>query len=401
MKLRTVVLMGLVWGVVVVGFQWLVQGRFAPQPPDEALNWTPGETSPGSQVNRPYLLEPVMNDSVAWDSEYYLSIAISGYDDDRVGKVFDGDREISKNYAFFPLYPVLVKIVALPFKLFAGPIAAASIAGVIVSVAGAIVAACALFLLVGGSGTAANGNRAWKTSFYLLVFPASFFMAQVYTEGLFLGLVFATFALIKSRKIGWASLLAVLAVWTKVVGVCLVVPLVWSWLEIEKKKLDTKTVLPFLYALAPVAAFLLWHFSPLGRNYDLVEALFFNRKPLNIQSAVDNWSAAFVLLFTGSPQTRAYYLVEFAAIVYGIAACVLAMKESAPTAVFGLLVILLSLSSGAAQGMHRYVLAAPPVFTVLGRWGARSELFDRWWTLVSALLFGLLLTCYTLNMWVG
>jgi hypothetical protein len=398
MKLRSVILLGMIWGVIVVGFQWIAGSRFLTQPPDQALSWTPSETSPESHINRPYVLEPVMNNSVAWDSEYYLSIAISGYDDERISTVNDGSREISKSYAFLPFYPVMIKITALPFNLFMSPIAAASLAGTIVSIVGAIGAACALFLLVREQG---EKGKAWKTAFYFLIFPASFFLAQVYTEGLFLGLVFGTFALIKYRKIGWASLLAVLAVWTKVVGVCLAIPLVWAWFSAREKKINFESVLNLLYALAPIAAFLLWYLSPLGQNFTTVETLFFNRKPLNMISALENWSNAFILLFTGTAQTRIYYLLEFGALVYGIAACILSMKKAAPLSVFGLLVIFLSLTSGASQGMHRYILAAPPVFTVLGRWGEKSELFDRVWTIASVLLFGLLATTFTLNMWAG
>lgn len=400
MKLRAVIMLGIIWALIVIGFQWVAGNRFAIQPPDYALEWTPSETSPESHVNRPYLNEPLMNNAVAWDSEFYLSIAIAGYDDPRISKVYDNDQAISKSYAFLPFYPALMKIVAFPFNLFLQPIAAASVAGVIVSVAGAIGAACALFLLVRDDADAAN-KKAWKTAFYFLVFPSSFFLAQVYTEGLFLGLVFGVFALIKYKKIGWAALLAVLAVWTKVVGVCLIVPLVWSWFTIKGKKLNWRTILPLLYALAPLAAFLLWYLSPLGQNFRAVEDLFFNRKLLNLASAFDGWTKALGLMFTGSPQTQVYYLIEFGAIIFGIAACIATVRKRPALSVFGLLVILISLSSGASQGMHRYILAAPSVFILLGQGGERSGMFDRGWTIASLLLFGLLATTYTLNMWAG
>src|SRR4030042_2828934 len=110
MKLRTVIMLGMIWGLIVVGFQWLAGSRFLPQPPDQALSWTPSETSPQSHVNRPYVLEPVMNNSVAWDSEFYLSIAVAGYDDPRISQVRDGDRTVSKSYAFLPFYPTMIKI---------------------------------------------------------------------------------------------------------------------------------------------------------------------------------------------------------------------------------------------------------------------------------------------------
>jgi len=398
MKLRAVIILGITWSLLVVGFQWMAGNRFTTQPPDNALSWTPGETTPASHRNRPYLLEPVMNNQVAWDSEYYLSIAIAGYDDTPTGSVNNQGQMISKNYAFFPFYPVLIKIVALPLRLFMKPIAAAALAGTIISLLGAIAAAAALFLLLKNNN---ESNHAWKTACYFLIFPGSFFLAQVYTEGLFLALAFGTLALLKYKKAGWAALLSVLAVWTKIVGICLVIPLLWSWFATCEKKLNRQTILNLLYALAPVAAFLLWYWSPLGRNFHIVEKLFFNRQPLNFTSAWQNWSHAFTLLFSGAPQTRVYYLIEFSAIVYGITACILTLKKMPALSLFGLVVILLSLTSGESQGMPRYILAAPSVFILPAQWGEKHAVFDRSWTTASMLLFGMLVTAYTLNMWVG
>ena len=342
-----------------------------------------------------------MNNSVAWDSEYYLSIAIRGYDDPRVGSVRDYNRVISKNYAFLPFYPLMIRIFALPFNLFTNPIAAASLAGVIISILGAITAAAALFFLINEKG---EDKKTWKTVFFFLIFPTSFFLAQVYTEGLFLGLAFSTLALTKFKKLGWASFLAVLAVWTKVVGICLIIPLAWSWFENfknNKKKINSMTILNMLYILAPIAAFLLWYWSPLGRNFNTVEKFFFNRRPLNLASSFKNWSLAFKLLFSKSPQTRIYYLIEFGAIAFGLTTCILTIKKMPALSIFGLLIILISLTSGESQGMSRYILAAPSIFILLGQWGEKSEIFDRSWTIASLLLFGMMTTAYTLNMWVG
>jgi hypothetical protein len=69
-------------------------------------------------------------------------------------------------------------------------------------------------------------------------------------------------------------------------------------------------------------------------------------------------------------------------------------------ALFGVAVIVLSLTSGVAQGMHRYVLAVPSIFLALGRLG-RSESFDRGWTLMSTLLMGMYATLYAFDLWAG
>ena len=50
--------------------------------------------------------------------------------------------------------------------------------------------------------------------------------------------------------------------------------------------------------------------------------------------------------------------------------------------------------------MHRYVLAAPPVFLYLSRLG-KNPAFDRAWTIASVLLMGVLAMLFTFDMWAG
>jgi len=65
-----------------------------------------------------------------------------------------------------------------------------------------------------------------------------------------------------------------------------------------------------------------------------------------------------------------------------------------------LAVIVVSLTSGSAPGMHRYVLAAPSVFLVLSRLG-KNEAFDKGWTLLSTLLMGVYAMLFAFDMWAG
>src|SRR5512138_2049571 len=79
---RTIVFMWLAWAIIVLGFQSLATARLVPQFPDRSQEWTTTETKTRDyQSGRPYLLEPFMNGQVAWDSEYYLAIAVGGYED--------------------------------------------------------------------------------------------------------------------------------------------------------------------------------------------------------------------------------------------------------------------------------------------------------------------------------
>ena len=87
-----------------------------------------------------------MNNQVAWDSEYYLAIAVGGYDDPATDLVGPPDNQITKSYSFLPFYPMLIRLFAIPLSLFGlNPIATATLAGVIVSALGALGAMFALY----------------------------------------------------------------------------------------------------------------------------------------------------------------------------------------------------------------------------------------------------------------
>jgi hypothetical protein len=399
MRPRHVVLMGLLWGLAMVGFQLLVSARYAPERPDRVLGWTASETGFHSHDQQPYLLEPFMSQFVAWDSEFYLSIAIHGYDDPAVRFVDVDSRQVSLNYAFFPLYPAVVKALALPLSALLDRIAAAALAGVLVSLLGAIAGAVALQALVRADGSEVH---AWETAFFFLVFPTSFFLAQVYTEGLFVGLAFGSLALTRHRRLGWAAFLAVLATWTRAVGVLLAIPIAWACFEEWRARGSERQALAaFLWALAPVAAFLVWRLSPLGANFTAVERAFFHRGALDLPASAASLGDALLQLRYGSGATRVYTVMELAAIAGGVAACAVTWRRMPGVSAFGLAVILAALTSGMTQGMPRFVVAVPSIFVALGRMGERSEMLDRAWTVASVLLLGMLASLFTFDFWVA
>jgi hypothetical protein len=122
-KYRSILLIWLGWVLVMLGYQTYVRARFAPLRPDHALSWTPSETQARSQNDKPYLMEPFLNAHVSWDSEYYLSIAVSGYDDPSMRAIpadytwsnplVSTNKQqptwVSMNYAFFPFYPLMIR----------------------------------------------------------------------------------------------------------------------------------------------------------------------------------------------------------------------------------------------------------------------------------------------------
>jgi hypothetical protein len=197
------------------------------------------------------------------------------------------------------------------------------------------------------------------------------------------------------------------------VGVALVLPLLISWIkEQEWRDLDLEWSqiyhqgLPWraiwngLVVLAPVFAYFLWKISYYGMAFNHVEAQYFGRGLLALGSSYNTWLRGFRDLFGENPQAAAYYAIEWGGVLLGFIACGLGFKKYPDLAIFGMAVVFLSFTSGQAQGMHRYILTAPPVFLQLSSWG-KNRAFDRSWTILSILIMGMMATLFSFDMWAG
>ncbi len=405
-NLVTLVLIWLGWFIVLYAFQALVTSRLDIGRPDLAVPWTRTETELTSNQGKIYLLEPFLNRQVAWDSEYYVGIAVGGYADPEAGTAIpaDGQPHI-KNYSFFPLYPYLMKILMIPLAVFGlNQIATASLAGVIISLLGTLAGMVALFDL---THEYIEEQGALRAVFYMLIFPTGFFLAQVYTEGIFIGLAFWTLALTRRKQWLLASLLAVLAAWTRAQGAILVLALGIAWLrQIEWKKpiipqlRDWKLIIQAILVLLPVAAFLVWRYSALGTGWAILQPGYFGRGFMLVRQTLGSWKWSFFDYTFGVDQSMVYYGIEFLAVLLALVSPFMIWRKFPEAAAFSLAVVVLSLLSGSAQSLARYVIVTPAMYIMLARFG-RNKVFDYSWTIISLLLMGMEVMLFSFDMWVG
>ncbi len=463
---RNIFFIWLAWALIIIGFQALSTARLQPKYPDRSQDWVRQYTMPATyQVNRPYLTGPFMNDQVCWDSEYYISISLGGYDDPKVphltpfgsttywrdGMLVGGNKYVGKstalNYAFFPMYPWTMWLFQQPLKLLGmDALATATLSGVLVSILGAFLAMLALYDLTYDT---LGDEGAMRAAFFLLIFPTGFFLAQIYTEGLFVGLAFSCLAMLKRGKWLPAALFGSAATLTRAVGIALIIPMAltwfrtgdwldidlewrqifywfkeswralfqavrkgiraifgihkpedpeWSWLR--KELVVVVSLGKMLLAMAPLITYLIWKFSPLGLNFSIVENNYFGRQVLDFGYAFYSWSTAFKGLFAGIPEQTAYFITEFIGLILGATACVACIRRYPEIAWFSLAVLLISVGSGPVQGIVRYILGAPAVFVMLAVWG-KNRVFDRAWTIASILLMGLSAMLFAFDFWVA
>ncbi len=406
-SIRNLLMIWVGWAIIMIAFQHWVVIRVELRSPDHFLD--------PAQLRSPYLDDPFMNSHISWDSEFYLSIATVGYDDPAVRAIpsnFEWNAAqqtyctagtdigcYSLNYAFFPLYPWLTRLLSYPLHpLNLTPIACSTFAAIALSLLGTLGAMLSLYFMTRSSLGEDGGVRA---SFYLLIFPSSFFLAQVYTEGLFLGLTFGALALLLSRKWAWATLLAVLAVWTRPGGAILLLPMVMVWWMDKSWKSGWKpALLRGLAALSPAISYGVWSITPLAYKFHLVEDHYFDRGLLSIGPSIHAWGKALTMLISGDPPFKFYYGLEFLSVALAVLACFWLWRERPELSAYSLAMVGFAFTSGIAQSMIRYMLVAPVMFWVLARWG-KHPVFDRIWTLLCILLLGLEVMLFSFDLWVG
>jgi hypothetical protein len=205
-----------------------------------------------------------------WDSVWFLAIADSGYG--------DGARE-----AFFPLYPLLVRVAG-------APLGSALIGGALLSTALLGVALVLLHRLV-----TLDHDRAVARNAVLVtaLFPMSFFFSAVYSESLFLALSIGAVYAARRERWAWAGLLGMLAAMTRSAGVLLLVPLAMIYLWDVAR--------PSLRARRPLRPDALWlGLVPLGLALYCVLLALGGHDALAPFHAQDVWFRSFAGPFAGA-----------------------------------------------------------------------------------------------------
>jgi hypothetical protein len=162
-----------------------------------------------------------------FDAGYYVGIATNGYESLKSGRI-----------AFFPVYPELIRVVAIFTR---SPVAA----GMLVSFVAFAVALSLLYRLT----ELELGRRAADATVLLLCFaPLSFFFTAIYSESIFLALTVGAFYAARTDRWRLACALAALATLTRPTGIVLVGPLLVMWLRSGAPRRELSWL-----ALAPAA----------------------------------------------------------------------------------------------------------------------------------------------------
>lgn len=312
-----------------------------------------------------------------WDGGHYVGIAVNGY-----SQYFQ--------HAFFPIYPLLIKITA--FVAQNSFLAAYLVTGL--SVLGTIIFLYKLVLLD------YSEEIAWKTVVYFLIFPSSIFLAVAYSEATFLFFAVTAFYFAKIHKWYLSAIMASLATGTKFVGIFVVIALIVEWCNQSQfnfsKILSWQSVKKYPLWLMTASSGLLLYMLYLLIKWG--DPLFF----LHVESywqrstAIVNPLTVLINYTNFLVFSTDYYL----SLIFIAASFLIYKKISKSMGVYTFLITVFPLLTGTIVSQTRYVLAGFPFFILLAGL-SRYKLLDFFITSSSLILLGLFIVLFINGHWLA
>lgn len=300
----------------------------------------------------PYVVPPRIDflNSIRWanmDGGHYLYIAHSGY----------GLYE----QAFFPFYPLLIR--AFSFL----PIAPAYI--------GIMISHVAFFfgiLLYYDLAQIVNKKNAIWAVIGILSFPTSFFFVSVYPTSVFF--LFSVSAILSIEKRQWfiAGLAGLFGSFTRIFGIFLVFPA-----AIEYMRSSTKIKLRDLLCIGLIpmglATYMMYLYFAFGDAFSFIHVLpaFGSQRSSGQIILLPQVFWRYLKIFIrASPTTIAYGVAAFECITFIFFLYLLVrafqFKLKVPYILYSAIVLVMPTLTGTLTSMPRYVLAAFPLFIVMG-----------------------------------
>lgn len=316
-----------------------------------------------------------------WDAGHYLTIAQDGY------------SLAKSNMAFFPLYPLLIKVFStvLGFKLAAYFINFFALIGTLIG----------LFKLV---KLDFEEDTSWRSIFYLLLFPTAIFLTAFYTESLFLLLTIWTFYLVRKKNWLIAGVFGLLAGLTRIESAAICLFMIYEYLN--DKNFDFKKIKKeFIYCFFPLIGILL---------YSLYLKLQFGQFLIFLKSQA-SWGKTFTLpwqpvgdylatLFTFDIITTPYYLARAFDLIFFISSLALGSIVMLRLRIsYGLYVIasvlMVSFTSDLASTNRRAIILFP-LLILLAKWG-KNPIINFAILMLFTGLFALFTFRFVHGLWAG
>lgn len=223
----------------------------------------------------------------------------------------------------------------------------------------------------------------WLTITLLLVFPNSLFLAALYNEGLFLGLILTSFIFAKKNNWWLAGIFGALASATRVVGIAIWPALLIEWWQSKNPKLNRQNLVKELKTNCREVVAI--SSSTLGLLAYMLYLNQFFHDPLYFFKVQSEFGAGrqedlillpqviwrYLKIFTTTPINWKFYayLQEFVFSITTFTIFFLNWKKiKLSHLVFSLIVITIPTLTGTFSSMPRYIMAAFPIYYLLAEW---------------------------------
>lgn len=309
---------------------------------------------PTSILDRGFNFTPItmLDIWMRWDSGWYYSIVSNGY------TVNYDILNTQSNIAFFPLYPLLIKIVSLFAIDFSNHGTLYAFFSLLVS---NICFLLSLIILTKICEELKFNEKLRSSIIWLIVlYPFSFYFSASYSESTFLLFFTLSFFYLIKEKYNLSSIFGALLAMSRPLGVLIVVPIFFRYILRQKSKIYLKDLLWMSTIPVPFIAFLILAYQRTG---DFLA-------PMHIQSA---WGKHFqmpwlTLLPTNFHFPVIHYFDVFFLIasIFILAVYVWKKKPFPEISLYSLFIIITPLFSGSVLSLGRYTIVAIPIYFLLG-----------------------------------
>jgi hypothetical protein len=309
-----------------------------------------------------------------WDTGWYVDIATNGY---TLSSQFAG-LEHQSNYAFFPLYPMLMRFLGTIIGDY-------YVAGLILSNIFLLIACTFLYKLV---RLDAENETALRSVKYLFLFPNAFIFSGVFTEPLFLALVLICFYYAKKGNWPAVGLNGFLVSLTRPNGFWMILPLSYEYLKSKNFRVKNIRIDLLFLALLPLG-FLAYGFY----------IYYLTGKPLALLEIQSAWGVKFTnplrVLWQGLLSQKYDDVFATYFTIFFLWFLILSFKKlNFSHWLYGMYMILVPLTAG-LEAIPRYILPVFPLYIAFAKFGESSKL-DQIFTICLALLQGFLMVFWTM-----
>lgn len=313
------------------------------------------------------LSNPLLFSWANFDGVHYISLAVNGY---------------VSQAAFFPLFPILIKIFSVGNQAF--------LSGFLISNIAFLFSLIYFYKLL---KLDYNEKRSWEVLLILLLFPTSFFFGSVYSESLFFLLLILSFYFARKKKWFWASIMGMLLSATRIVGIFILPALIYEF-YVQRKSFKAA----FSLMLVPLGliSYSIFNYKKWGDWLYFVHAHseLGNGRVTNGIILFPQTIYRYFKIFLSLPVHQYEWwiaLLELSSFLGVSLLLYFAWKKKVRVSylIFSILAFLLPVSSGTFSGLPRYVIVLFPIFIAIGF--LKRKVLKLWLFISGTLLFILLM----------